>query len=160
MIKNIWHAIVALMVTIFVGSLFIWAIAASFIAIAFAIAQLWGFFALFVVASFCWFMCGVFFFRLSRQRTETREPNSEDKTGKITPFDRRVASVFGLVIGAALGLCAGITLMVFAVLSAGSFLFPVAVMIGIIGGCALLCCVLPDVGPEILSQLDTIADGI
>lgn len=148
--RKLCVAIVSLVVAIFVGSLFIWAAAALLASVAFAIFQQLEFAALFAIASFSWFGCGVFFVRLPHQQIETHRAETAIETAEITPSHRRVAAAFGVVMGSIFGLAVSIV----AVLFATSAFLPVAVMVGVIFGCTLLCYALPNVGPEILLQLD------
>lgn len=158
MLKNICLVILGLLVAIFIGSLFVWAIGAFVLAVVFALAQQWGFVCLFALASFCWFGAGVFFVRLPRQEPDAEESTAEAQSKGITVLHRRVATAFGVVMGTGFGLAAGVILEILAIVFSSSIFLPVAIMFAVICACTLLCYALPNVGPEILSQLEVAVD--
>ncbi|MGB7346652.1 MAG: hypothetical protein WBD20_20690 [Pirellulaceae bacterium] len=149
-------ALIGLCVVVFIGSLFIWSACSFGIAAICLFTAQWGLAAIFGLAAFLWLYAAIFFVRLPSKLPP--EPAADSETQPTTVLDRRVGAVFGIVSGGVFGLSVGVFLMAFVLVFGGPQFMPVGVMFGIVCLCTLLCYALPNVGPEVLSQLEIIVN--
>lgn len=152
--KGAASLIVGLIVTIFIGSFVLWAVAAVMASLVCLFLKQWGLAALFGLAGFLWGYCGYFLLQpilKGNQLKQTTEDSQLESGFSSSVSDRRAAAIIGINIGCVIGLSLGLSVAPFC--SGGSEFVPVSLMFGIVCLCTLTCYALPNVGTEFLAQL-------